>query len=449
MHIETTPIFGSKKVILRDTNRSVTPFAGISVFFEYLAQIGYAQKIAEHMPFKLKSPNAINPVHTFTAFMVSVLIGARRFAHTGLFRMDKALHVLMGVVRFPNDDTIRNFFRRFTQASIYEFYQPLWRWLIERLPQRPEGYTLDLDSTVFERYGKQQGAVKGYNPKKPGRPSHHPLVAILAEAHFVVHGWLRSGNCGTARGAVEFLKEVVELLKDCHIIRLVRADAGFFEEILLAFLEMINWPYIVVARLTYSIKKELLHIKEWKQLDGTYAVAEFRKKLLGWSKERRFVVIRERLKDKPSRGRKLFEIPNYTFRVFVTSCSEPGEEIWRLYNQRADVENRIAELKYDLAADDFCLHEFFPTEAAFRAILLLFNLLSDFQRVTGFTKHRRPATLRVAVFLCGGILGRAGRRQVVHMSADGGGLKKRILLFKKILSDLFPTSPKFASAPCS
>jgi len=133
VQVEITPIFGSKKVILRQSKRSVTPFAGISVFFEYLGQLGYAQKIAQHMPFKLTSPNAIPPAHTFTAFIVSVLVGARRFAHTGLFRIDKTLHALMGIIRLPNDDTIRNFFRRFTQASIYEFYDPLWRWMLERV----------------------------------------------------------------------------------------------------------------------------------------------------------------------------------------------------------------------------------------------------------------------------------------------------------------------------
>lgn len=442
MHREITPIFNPGKVILQQSKRSVTAFGGISVFFEYLGKLGYAQKIAEHIPFQLKSPNAIDPARTFTAFIVSVLIGARRFAHTGLFRIDKTLHALMGIGRFPNDDTIRNLFKRFTEANIYKFYDPLWRWMLERVPQRSEGYTLDLDSTVFERYGNQQGALKGYNPKKRGRPSHHPLLAVFAEAHFVLHGWLRSGNCASARGAVEFLKEVVALLEGRHRIRLARADSGFFEDPLLSFLESVRWPYIVVARLTYSVKKELRHLNVWRELDSTFAVGEFRKKLFGWTQERRFVVVRERLSQRPSPGRKLFDIPDYTFRIFVTSRSDAPEEIWREYNQRGDVENRIAELKYDLGADDFCLHEFFPTEAAFRAILLLFNLLSDFQRVIGMNKHRRPATLRVTVLLCGAILGRAGHRPVVHMSADGGGLKKRILFFEKILSAVFPTPPK-------
>ena len=33
-------------------------------------------------------------------------------------------------------------------------------------------------TTVFERYGKQEGSLKGHNPRKHGRPSHHPLLAV-------------------------------------------------------------------------------------------------------------------------------------------------------------------------------------------------------------------------------------------------------------------------------
>src|SRR3954451_17468061 len=58
------------------------------------------------------------------------------------------------------------------------------------------------------------------------------------------------------------------------------------------------------------------------------------------------------------------------------------------------MENRIAELKHDLGADGFCLQQFFATEAAFRAILLLFNLLAEFQRAAQLPRYREPATLR-------------------------------------------------------
>ena len=102
---------------------------------------------------------------------------------------------MLGIERFPGDDTIRNLFRRFRMGECERLFSPLWSSMLSRLPSRPEGYTLDLDSTVFERYGqRQEGALKGYNPRKPGRVSHHPLLAVLAGVNFILHGWLRSGN---------------------------------------------------------------------------------------------------------------------------------------------------------------------------------------------------------------------------------------------------------------
>ena len=78
--------------------------------------------------FRLTSPNAIDPVQTFTAFLLSVLAGARRFAHTGLLRADQALQQVLGIRRFPSDDTIRNWFKRFGQGQNYRFYSALWAW---------------------------------------------------------------------------------------------------------------------------------------------------------------------------------------------------------------------------------------------------------------------------------------------------------------------------------
>src|SRR5207302_6025188 len=285
-------------------------------------KIGYAAAVAKSVPIQLHSPNAIDPVETFTAFLISVVSGARRFAHTGLLRADRALHRLLGIVRFPTDDTIRNLFKRFTQGKVYQFYSALTRWQIQRLPRRGEGYSLDLDSTVFERYSQQQGALIGPNPRKHGQPSHHPLLAVLAEAHFILHGWLRSANCGTARGVVEFLKEALALLSEGQRIRRVRADAGFFDQALLSFLEERSLSYIVVARLTRWLKREAARVQTWRDLDENYAVGEFQLQLYGWDRERHFVVIRERLREEQSSaGRKLLEVPGYTFRIYVSNAS--------------------------------------------------------------------------------------------------------------------------------
>jgi hypothetical protein len=90
-------------------------------------------------------------------------------------------------------------------GNVERLFALLFELQMERLPGRDEGYSLDLDSLVFERNGRQEGVLKGYNPHKHWRPSHHPLLAVLSEAHFILPGWLRSGNCGSSRGVVALL----------------------------------------------------------------------------------------------------------------------------------------------------------------------------------------------------------------------------------------------------
>jgi hypothetical protein len=442
---EITALLSDERLILRETQRAVTPFGGVAVFISFLGKVGFVGAVRKHMPICWKSPNHIDPASTYTAFLISVLVGAKRFAHASLLRGDRALHALLGMDRFPTDDTIRNLFRAFGMGEVQRFYEPMAEWLMQRLPRREEGYSLDLDSTVFERYGQQEGSLKGHNPRKHGRPSHHPLLAVLSEAHFLLHGWLRSGNCGTSRGVVEFLKEALALLGQSVKIRLLRADSGFFDDKLLSFLEQRLLPYIVVAKLTLWVKRAAQRVEQWTILDDDYSVGEFRLKLLGWSVERRFVVIRQLVREgRESVGRKLIDVPGYTFRVFVTSCVDLPQGIWRDYNRRADMENRIAELKHDLGADGFCMKQFFATEAAFRAVLLLFNLLSEFQRAAGLPVYREPATIRTQILTCGAILGRARRHLVIHLSDSWGGLKTRISLLDSILNWQIPISPKLA-----
>jgi len=443
---EITALLSDQRLILRQTQRAVTAFGGLAVFVSYLRRIDLISVLRRHMPVCWLSPNHIDPSTTFLAFLVAVLAGAKRFAHANHLRGDRALHALLGISRFPTDDTIRNLFRRFGMGHVHRLFDPLVQWQIERLIAPAQGFSLDLDSTVFERYGNQQGSLKGHNPRKQGRPCHHPLLAVLAESHFVLHGWLRSGNCGPARGVVEFLKEALALGSQRLPIRVVRADSGFFDDKLLSFLEQRCLPYIVVARLTKWVKREACRVSAWRALDEVYSVGEFGAKLWGWESERRFVVVRELEREKGrSPGRKLIDLPGYTFRVFVTSSTAPPEEIWRDYNQRADMENRIAELKHDLAADSFCRRQFFATEAAFCAVLLWFNLLAEFQRAAAMTGYRQPATIRTQVLTCGAILGRAGRRLVLHLSESWGGLRTRNPLLEKILEWEIPISPKLAN----
>lgn len=453
MHTSCNPVFPGRQVQLASTSKPVTPFGGLVSLIAFFERIGLAGRISALMPFAYTSPNAIPPAQTLVAFIVSVVAGARRLAHTDWLRADRALHALLGIPRFPGTDTVRNLFGRFRQCHIEEFWRPMWKWLLGLAwPVPAAGFSLDLDSTVFQRSGQQEGARRGYNPTRPGRHSHHPLLAFLAEAPLVLHAWLRSGNTGTARGVVAFLTEALALMPASWTLRTVRADSGFFEDGLLGFLEARGIPYIVVARLTQTVKRKAACLANWTAIDGNYAWARFTLKLQPWAAPREFFAIRERVRENKSAvGRRLIEIEGYTFRVFVTNRQGDGAELWRDYNRRACVEQHIEELKNDLQADGFCMRDFFATESAFLAVCLTYNLLSLYQhasapeqRQAGF---RRPATLRAAVFIGGAILGTRSRTPVLYIAESWGGLDRHKPLMDSVLRWPGATSPKLPPEP--
>jgi len=55
----------------------------------------------------------------------------------------------------------------------------------------------------------------------------------------------------------------------------MRADSGFFEEGLSAFLEERQLAYVVVARLTPRLKRQAAGLAQWQPVDEHYAVGEF------------------------------------------------------------------------------------------------------------------------------------------------------------------------------
>ena len=53
---------------------------------------------------------------------------------------------------------------------------------------------LDVDTTVKPLYGHQEDAVKGYNPQKPGRPSHTYHTYMMANLRLILDVEVKPGD---------------------------------------------------------------------------------------------------------------------------------------------------------------------------------------------------------------------------------------------------------------
>jgi hypothetical protein len=64
----------------------------------------------------------------------------------------------------------------------------------------------------------QEGSAKGYNPRRPGRKSVHPLLAFVADIRMVANYLLRPGNMGATTNFLYFLENTlcgIDYIKFC------------------------------------------------------------------------------------------------------------------------------------------------------------------------------------------------------------------------------------------
>ena len=223
-----------------------------------------------------------------------------------------------------------------------------------------------------------------------------------------------------------FLEDTLHKLQGKQI-GLLRGDSGFYGEDIFRYLEERGEgaiSYIIAARLYGPIQKEISRQKLWLKLDDGIEISETQYQSINGSKARRMVIVRQKIQDRPratGRQLRLFEDSDiynqYRYHCFITNLTLPAIQVWNLYKDRAEAENRIKELKYDFGFDSFNLHSFYGTEAALNMVMLAYNLMSLFrQSIIGTKVQQKMSTLRYKLFAMGGYMVKDGNRRILKLS---------------------------------
>jgi hypothetical protein len=441
---------GGQEIEIGLTRKPVSPWGGLALFAAFGEAIGLRRAVERALAgLSRTSPNALPSVDLYMGFMVGVLTGASRFLHLERLRADAVLKQMFGLSRFVAPTTYARFFQSFTGQAREDAWASLVSWTLRLLPPRPEGYVLDVDSTVVERCGEQEGALQGYNPRKRGGVTHHPVLAGLAEHRVLLHAWLRSGNSTSGDNVVAFLSECLGLARNHVKLAFLRADNGFFDKRILDFLEDEQLLYLVKAPFTKYVALAARQAGDWVDLGDGLAVAEARIKLVRWTRERRLVLIRHSVaeREKPQ-GKLLPEVEGFQFQAIVTSFPPEvmdAATVYRSYLPRGEFENRIKELKQGCGLNGFCLEDFSATETVLRSLCLVHNLVQVFQDRIGLRPADRPKkegprytleTLRNTLFTCAAVLGRRGRQVVLRLSTTEAWIAR----FQQALARLLPVA---------
>lgn len=403
------------------SDKQVSPWSGLILMKEILDRTGVSKKLSELNLPQSRSNNSIDSITIVESFFASVWIGATAFSQTAIIKLDDTVKKIFGWSRIPSGTTFGRFFKKFSWKENNRIFTQLNQWFFKKI--KFDNYTLDVDSSVITRYGTQQGSLIGYNPKKSGRASHHPLFAFISELRMVANCWLRSGNTASASNCLEFLKETFRILKD-KTIGLFRADSGFASNSIFEYLEKEQIPYVIAGRMHAVIQQKIQDIKNWIAIGEGLWIAQIEYKAERWSKARRVVVVKQDIQMRPkATGKKLklfnddLYYQNHRYHCFITNQMLPSKQIWEQYKERADAENRIQELKYDFGLEGFNMKEFFATEAAMRFITVAYNLMSLYKHVTTQTSvQQRLHTIRINCFAVGGWIVKQGNKKILKMA---------------------------------
>lgn len=271
---------------------------------------------------------------------------------------------------------------------------------------------LDVDSTEDPTHGHQQLSLfhGKYNTYM-----YHPLLIFEGHTGHLLSSRLRPGTAGDARSLLPELRRILPRLRrafpDAPIT--LRGDAGFTSPELRDFLEQEGIGY-------------LLGIPQYKQfLEFTAPMIQRAQQRFerGGRPVRLFSSFYYRGRQWPRRRRILVKVEVSTqgtnVRCVITNRSGRAEELFRIYNGRGEVENRIDELKNDLKADRLSCSRYRANAFRLQLHTLAYNLLHllrHWLRGTALEKAE-ASTLRLKLFKVGARIQRTVRRIWFHLAS--------------------------------
>ena len=406
------------------TDKEITPWGGMVFMRQMLDKIGFRKVVAGQVDLPVSGSNrGYSSTTIVEAFLVSIWCGANRFLHTEVTRHDAALSKIFNWKRTPGQDTYKRFFGKFNQATNQRVSDYFYGWIFDNV--KFDHFTLDCDSSVMTRYGTQEGSKKGYNPSKRGRPSHHPLIAFIADVKLVANMWLRSGDTSSSNNFLSFLEDTLTKLKN-KTIGLIRLDSGFCSNEIFGYLEQKGIDYIVAAKFYQPIQQIISKQQAWMVVDNGIELSEVDYQAANWKKARRMVIVRQKIKERPDAIGKTLKLfgeesiyRQYRYTAYFTTLKLSATEVWRIYRNRADAENRIKELKYDFGFSSFNLNDFYATEAALTFAMLSYNLMALFRQFILQSKTQHTlSTLRYKTFAIGAYFEKVGNQFTLKLALN-------------------------------
>jgi hypothetical protein len=386
-------------------------------FIEFLKTSGLFDRWVEDCPLHYTSGNAPEKRDVLGTLVLSVLAGHWRYAHISAIRADGVNPGLLGMNGVASEDSVRRGMKAMDETASGQWMKKHRKASYGPLLQEP--WILDVDTTVKPLYGHQQDAQVGYNPTKPGRPSHAYHSYFVASIRMVLDMEVQAGNQTAPLYAQPELWAFVDGLAERDRPTFLRGDSHWGAERAMVGAEERKLGYLFKLKQSANVKKligQIFRKEEWVEAGQHWQGSEDVLQLSGWTKERRVVVLRRPMRSKPPAeaepvGKKKsrrkaakqlsLDLPELTYQgmqyeyaVLVTSLTDEVRTVAQHYRDRGDAENNFDELKNQWGWAGFTTHDRKRCQIMGRIIALVYNWWTIFMRLGIPDKHAEAITSR-------------------------------------------------------
>ena len=327
---------------------------------------------------------------------------------------DPVFKALLNKVALASQPTISRFHNRMDEDTLNQFLS-IARALRRKIYsiQMPEAIILDLDSTLLEAYGKQEGRAFNFHYQSNG---YHPLVCYDGITGDLIKIQLRDGTKYSCSGVVEFLQPILdEYLEDYPSIKLLlRGDSGFATPDLYKQCEENGTSYVIRLKENNNLREKALYlideldeITKENKVDNAVVYGEFMYQAGSWPYERRVVCKVEKPENQLT----------YLYTFIVTNMDASPEYLIKFYCKRGLMENFIKESKSGFDFASVSSHSRLVNANRLHIHELAYNIFNWFRRLvlSANMRKQRIDTVRLKLLKIGGIITLCER----NMTASG------------------------------
>jgi hypothetical protein len=396
--------FAGKIHIEWDPQAQVTPMGQLPFFIQFLKVGGLFTPWVDECPLTYSSNNAPNKVDVLGSYLLSILAGHTRYRHLTSLKGDTVNASLLGMEKIVSEDSARRALKKIPEKEGIRWLQTHLSHCYSPLLSQP--WILDMDVTVKTIYGKQEGAVIGYNPHKSGRPSHTFHTYMIANLRLILEVEVQAGNQSASKYSAPGLWALLERIPHAHWPAFIRGDCDWGSDANMVEAEAHKLDYLFKLRQSKNVKKLILdsHCKPgWVSTHPGWEALETEIKLTNWKRTRRVILTRRRLSKTPAISAETpkalsipyqcsiweppEEIAAYEYAVLITSLTDEPLTIVQHYRDRADCENNFDEIKNHWGWGGFVTQKITPCRLVARMIALIYNWWSLFVRLAEPDKH--------------------------------------------------------------